>query len=170
MSKYLRTAGTRVRSDRLGERMYFWRIGELKSRMATAPLTERETLPYVIATYVLVALVPLFAPETRNTWDYAAVAWSVFLAVLGTLYVYRRNRGDDGSHFLQRYFAIGWVTMIRWLAVVAPLLLLLVIWADLPEQTTWYEALCLGVAELVLYERIGHHIGDVANAQSATRL
>src|SRR4029450_13758644 len=98
--------------------MYFWRIERLKAQMATRPLSEREALPYLIVFVGLSAAV-VYIPQTMsNVWDGLGAAWSVALAVVATIYIYRQNGGADGQHFLQRYFAIGWVVGIRWLVIL----------------------------------------------------
>jgi hypothetical protein len=147
--------------------MYFWRIGELKIKLLSASLTERETLPYFIVFLALTAVVPLFPSETMNLWDYLGVGWTALLVVIGTIYLYRRNGGDAGIHFVQRYFAIGWVATVRWTALVAPLFIVSNPLFSSPEKTTWYDFSYFAIAELVLYERIGHHIADVATGKVA---
>jgi hypothetical protein len=125
-------------------------------------------LPYFIVFLTLMAVVPLFSPETRNLWDYLAVGWTALLVVLGTVYLYLRNDGDAGIYFLQRYLVIGWVTTIRWTSIVGPLFIVGSIYLSTPDETTWYDFSYFAIAELVLYERIGHHMGDVATAIVAT--
>lgn len=147
--------------------MYFWRIEKLKAELATRPLTDRETLPYLVY-FVGWTTAASFIPATfTNVWDGLGAAWSVLLAVIGTLYIYRRNGGADGQYFLQRYFAIGWVVAIRWLvilvlAIVAFVGVLTALGSE-AEDTTWYEFLFLAIAEAVIYWRTDHHVGDVAN-------
>ncbi len=49
--------------------MYFWRIEKLKAAMAARPLSEREVLPYLIASIALSTAV-LYLPQTsQNVWD-----------------------------------------------------------------------------------------------------
>src|SRR6266850_3771401 len=126
--------------------MYFWRIEELKARMAAAPLSDREVLPYFLLFLAFSDLVPLFPAQTMNFWDYAGAAWTFALLMTGTVYAYWRNGGGSGVHFLQRYFAIGWVVTVRWLAVVAPISIAIVMLFDLPEETTWFQASAVSLA------------------------
>ena len=147
--------------------MYFWRINELKSRLASGAFTDHEAFPYLVGSSILVALIPAFPPDTKNIWDYVLVGWSVLLAVIGTLYVYRLNGGPAGTQFLHRFFAIGWVAMLRWAAAVVPLGILLDVFLDHPEHTGWQAAIYFAASEVILYERIGHHINDVARRAAA---
>lgn len=146
--------------------MYFWRIEKLKTELAARPLSERETLPYLIVFVGLSTAVGYLPQTMSNVWDALGAAWSVAVAVVGSIYIYRQNGGADGQHFLQRYFAIGWVVTVRWLVVlivvgVAFFGTLAAVGAD-TESTHWYDFLFPAVVEAVLYWRIGHHVRDLA--------
>lgn len=148
--------------------MYFWRIENLKAEMATRPLSEREALPYLIA-FVALSSAVIYLPLPMTTlWDQLAAAWSVLLAVAGTIYIYHQNGGASGHHFLQRYFAIGWVVSVRWFFLIIPpgIVFYALLKGD-TEDTTWDEFLFFAVAEALLYWRIGHHVGDLANKTKA---
>lgn len=151
--------------------MYFWRIEKLKAQMAARPLSEREALPYLVVFVGLSAAVGYIPPTMSNVWDGLGAAWSVALAVVATIYIYCQNGGADGQHFLQRYFAIGWVVGIRWLVVIV--LTTIAFIATLTalglktEHTTWYNFMFFAIAEAVVYWRIGHHVRDLANRTRA---
>lgn len=151
--------------------MYFWRIEELKTEMAARPLTEREVLSHLVVCASLLAAVGYIPQAITNVWDGLGAVWSVALAALGTIYIYRQNGGADGQHFLQRYFAIGWVVTLRWflilvLVAVACFTLLAVLGSE-QEETTWYEFLALATIEVVVYWRIGFHVRDLAQRTRA---
>jgi hypothetical protein len=146
--------------------MYFWRIEKLKSEMAARSLSEREALPYLVVFVALVTVVGYIPKPTPNLWDGLEAVWSVLLAVVGSIYIYRQNGGANGQHFLQRYFAVGWVVTLRWLVVIilaaiAFYAVLAAVGAD-TESTHWYDFLFFAAAEAVLYWRIGHHVSDLA--------
>jgi len=150
--------------------MYFWRIEKLKSQMAARSLSERETLPYFVA---FSAISSIILPQTNyNLWDGLGTSWSVMLAVVGTVYVFRENGGAVGKHFLQRYFAIGWVVGIRWLVTLVIVAVafygtLMTMNID-TESTSWHDFLFAAVAETGLYWRLGYHVRDLAKrARSA---
>lgn len=142
--------------------MYFWRIRELKSKLAHGPLSEREVLPYLVVFAAIAYIAPFFPAESMNLWDYLGASWAVALAVGGTIYAFHRNGGRAGANFVQRYLAIGWVVSVRWIVFLMALFAAYVFLVDAPRETTWHEALLFGVAELVLWERIAHHIADLA--------
>jgi hypothetical protein len=146
--------------------MYFWRIEDLKDRMVSRPLSEREALPYLLVFVGLTALVGFFPNENLNWWDRLGTGYSVLLAVLGTIWIYRQNGGAEGHFFLQRYLAIGWVASIRWMAVLLalciPFFLMLSLYDIESEVTTWYDFVFLAIVETVLYWRIGAHVRNIA--------
>ena len=139
--------------------------------MAARPLSEREVLPYLVVFVGLYAAVGYIPHTITNVWDGLGAVWSITLAVVGTIYIYRQNGGADGQHFLQRYFAISWVVTIRWLvilflAAVAFFATLTMLGSE-AEETTWYEFLCIAVVEALIYWRIGYHIRDLAQRTRA---
>ena len=146
--------------------MYFWRIEKLKAAMAARPLSEREVLPYLIASIALSTAVSYLPQTSQNIWDTLGSVWSVLLVVMGSLYIYRQNGGANGQHFLQRYFAIGWVVTLRWLvlflAIGAAFYGTLAMVGAETEETAWHDFLFLAIAEAVVYWRIGHQVRDLA--------
>jgi len=142
--------------------MYFWRIKDLKARLQERPLTEREALSYLLVYLVLAAATTVFPMETMNSWDYIIALGVLVLTVAGTVYAYQCNGGANGSHFLQRYFAIGWVVAVRWAAAVVPLFIVLMAILGAPEDTNWHIALYFVIVGALFYQRLGHHMREVA--------
>lgn len=148
--------------------MYFWRIENLKRDMTARPLTDREQLPYLIAFVVLSAALSSLPVHSNNVWDVSSTAFTIILAFVGTVYLYRQNHGRKGEHFVQRYLAIGFVVGVR--LIVAFLLLAIPIYIAfdiaglLADETTWAEFLLFCFIEVIVYQRIAHHIRDVAAA------
>lgn len=152
--------------------MFFWRITRLKERLAEAPLSPREELPYVIA-YVVLSTGAMYIPYGDAQIPQAAdgVA-ATAIAVAGTLYVYHQNGGADGRFFLQRYFALGWVIAVRFVAAllgiyVAYGVALAVAGAEYPDRTPWYETLFLWIAQVILFYRLGMHARDLSGGAQA---
>ncbi len=93
------------------------------------------------------------------------------IAAIGTIYIYRQNGGAEGQHFLQRYFAVGWVITIRLLVVF--FLVAVAFYGTLDaigaetESSHWYDFLFVAVLEAVYYWRIGHHVRDLARRATA---
>jgi len=147
--------------------MYFWNIERLKAELVVGPLSERQIFPYFIIFIGLSTAACSFSGGVSNAWDWVEAVSSLTITVFGTLYIYRRNGGEHGRHFLQRYFAIGWVVSIRWIVFFAVALIpfaiaLVACGINTAEGTQWYEVAFLGLALVVLYWRIGYHVRDVA--------
>ena len=147
--------------------LLFWRIEALKAELAAGPQSDRQVLPYLILSSVLLAAVGLVPLTDINKWDVVGGCWSALLAVMGTLYVYRQNGAEHGQQLLARYLAIGWVVGIRCLAVVLLLTVVIIgVWellSEVPETTTWQACLLIAVVETAFYWRVGHHIAEVAS-------
>ena len=151
--------------------MYFWSIEKLKAEMASGPLSEREVLPYLIVFLVLSTVNGCIPQADLNIWGGLSAAWSIALAVAGTVYIYRQNGGAHGQHFLQRYLAVGWVVTLRWIVAMsvafAALFAVLEAIGTSNDDTSWYDFLFIAAAETALYSRIGHHVRDIALRTSA---
>ena len=101
--------------------MYFWNVTELKAKLRQAPVTDREAMPYLVV-YSGFTAATLFSPVSdMNLQDVIAVLSVILASVLGPIYVYRQNGGAAGSQLLQRFFVLGWVVLIRVLAVFIPI-------------------------------------------------
>jgi hypothetical protein len=152
--------------------MYFWRIEKMKSEMAARPLSEREALPYFVVWVALSSVIPYLPQKSQNAWVGLEALLTLLFTALGTIYIYHRNGGANGQHFLQRYFAIGWVVGMRWMAVlfVATVVfyLSLRVGGGDPEGKHWSGLLFYAAAMTALYWRIGHHVGDLAQRASIT--
>ena len=151
--------------------MYLWRIEKLKAEMAVRPFTDREVLPYLIAWLVLLEVVIVlttFLPTSANVWDGLDAARGLLLTVFGTLYVFRQNGGASGQYLLQRYFAVGWVVGVRWIAGLLPAMLVFYVALEAlgsgsEDSTEWYDFVLITVAEAGFYWRFGHHVRDLAS-------
>ncbi len=153
--------------------MFFWRITRLKEQLAERPLSTGEELPYLVAYLVLSTLamyIPYGDAEIPAAVDGIVVT---AIAVAGTVYVYRQNGGGDAPFFLQRYFSIGWVVLVRFAAAMIGLYvsyaaaLIGLAGVEYPERTPWYETLFLWFAQLVFYYRFGVHTRDVSRRVAA---
>lgn len=150
--------------------MYFWRIEKLKAHMIQQPLTEREVLPYLLASSILLAVcLAVFRHlPVSGLWDDYSSAFNILLAAFGTYYIYLQNQGTHGEHILQRYIVLGWVVSIRWLvgfllgSIILMIGLTIAGLSPLGESSQIINAIYEALASLVLYWLIGHHVRDVA--------
>ncbi len=159
-------------SDYPRRKMRFFRIEQLKAEMRAQPLSERESLPYLVLYVAFFTLASGLPVLEFNLFDGLDTLLSVVIAVVGTILIYRQNGGINGQFFLQRYFAIGFVVSLRCLVVIGVAMLFLVIVLDslgmLIEETTWYDLILVVAAELLLYWRIAHHVRDLASKTGST--
>lgn len=151
--------------------MYFFNLQKLKTQLISKPHSDKELLPYLIATLLLITLIE-YLPKSAvyNQWDYLEIAIVVLFSVFGTLWLYKRNGGDTGSHFLQRYFALGWVALIRVSVFSLPAIIVLLalgayagfIQTEL-DTKSWFDFLIIVFFELFYYWYLGKHLAEVAH-------
>jgi hypothetical protein len=150
--------------------MYFWNIEKLKTQLIEKPLTDKETLPYLIATITLLIAVR-YLPQVAqfNNWDYALLILELACVIVGSYWLYLKNKGDAGSHFLQRYFALGWVVAIRVIVFSIPIVVVIVgiitymnLGEAFGETTNYLDFLFMLILELVIYWYNGKHLADLA--------
>jgi hypothetical protein len=93
--------------------MYFWKIENLKKDLREKGLSEKEGFYYLFVTILLytIALTPY---EKTSIWDMYNTVSMVLISAVGLIYLYKKNGGNTGHNFLQRYFSLGWVYAIRW--------------------------------------------------------
>jgi len=147
--------------------MYFWNTNKLKENLQDKSLTDSEVLPYFILNMIFISIPLSDSWEDYNSWDYFDEVLSFLLPILGTIYAYLKNNGKNGSHFLQRYFSLGWVLSLRFcvLLIIISLFLLLIdyfITDSLNSKTQWFESLAFLGVQIGYYYRLGFHIEDVA--------
>lgn len=145
--------------------MYFIQYNPLKEKLRSRTLSEREALPYILVYSALVALAGTL-PMTQefNTWDWASCVLSLGTTIAGVLYAYAKNGKNAGFDFIQKFIVLGWVVSFRCLLVFIPLAVILYgaayFWDQATEETGWLDVAFVFCFELVVYQRIGKHIGD----------
>jgi hypothetical protein len=149
-------------------RMRFWRIERLKAEMRAQPLSERESLPYLVVYVALFTIASGFPNPNFNLLDAIDTLWSVMIATLGTIFIYQQNGGIDGRHFLQRYFAIGFVVSMRCLVAIGAGIFMLYAALDRlgmsSDETTLYDLVITGIAGIIVYWRVAYHVRDLADS------
>ncbi len=152
--------------------MYFIRYKQLKNRLRSRSVTDREALPYLILSVAIAALVSAPPPGTiSNLWDCLSALFSAATAVGGILYAYHKNGGRSGFDLIQKFVIIGWVVTIRFALVFIPIAIVIIIAGTKMgvislDYTGPYDILMILVAEIIFYQRIGKHVGDTAEEVS----
>lgn len=154
--------------------MYFWKIESLKQEIKSGSFTDKELIPYVALYAGLYAIGIEFAAympyEDVTVWTYVLSVLNVAIPVVGTIYAYTCNGGANGENFASKYFSIGFVIGIRFLAYLIPAMsVLFTYWVIVfgeQEQlpTTFVEVMLFSAWYGLLYVRMAKHIGDTTRA------
>lgn len=145
--------------------MYFIQYNPLKEKLRSRTLSEREALPYILVYSALVALAGTL-PMTQefNAWDWASCVLSLGTSIAGVLYAYAKNGKNTGFDFIQKFIVLGWVTTCRCLLAFIPLAVVVYGTASFMNQTSeetgGLDVVLIFFFELLIYQRIGRHIGD----------
>ena len=145
--------------------MYIWKIEDLKKDLKQGPLTEKESLKYLLVFLFFGALeaIPI---EGSNRLDlYSALAFGI-ITILGTWYLYICNGGEQGKCFVERYLSLGLVVAIRWTVFVfLPLFVVyLVAFGEMEMQsgeTTFFYVLFGAFTLLIYYGLLVKHFKDL---------
>ena len=149
--------------------MYFWNIEKLKTQLIERPLTDKETLPYLMLTMAFIPMGFMSQPAQPNMWDYVLLFINVVSGIAGAYWLYLKNNADAGNHFLQRYFTVGWVAGIRFIVFLIPVFIVLTgILFFTKSEPIFGEFMGFGgvllssALMLTFYWYLGKHIADVA--------
>lgn len=152
--------------------MYFVKYQPLKQRLQARLISDREALPYLIIFAGLTALVgSLPIMDGYNFWDGISASLSVIATVGGVLYAYYKNGGANGFDLIQKYVILGWVVFVRVFIVLIPTVFALIIIEVVTglissDATGPFDVAIIFIAEVILYQRIGRHIGDTVASNS----
>jgi len=152
--------------------MYFIDLQGLKRELTTTGLREREKLEYLVALAFAYALAFTQA-GFRGAEPWSVAGWLMWIAGLlitigGLLVCFRRNGGNSGQQFLERYLSVGWVLGMRLS------FLYLVVWFSIGSLVHFGVARPLvgrliGVAGLsvniLFWYRMQHHIHEIASGE-----
>ena len=152
---------------------YLWSTGFVRDRLLTGRLSEAASFGYFLAImtfdwlqFTVIATTPT---PSISPWS-SAGSWITFaVTVLGLLYLYRKNGGGAGQHFLRRYFplsvTIGWKFVgamfgILWLIPIA-------LGGQSQEMLGWSSTVAIAAVNVVMFLRIGFHLGSLARETAA---
>lgn len=150
--------------------MYILNIKALKKDLVNGPLPEKETIKYLLPFLLFTGLGSIFHSKHYDTWSFIWGLSSFAITLLGTLYIYKINFGSSGVNFLQRYLVVGLVVGIRiTLFCVIPGLMIIILIARIVFNnhggSKWYIFLFYIIIDLIMYWRIGFHVGQIANGK-----
>jgi uncharacterized membrane-anchored protein YitT (DUF2179 family) len=154
-------------------RMYFWKLDSLKKQLVEQGLTQYQMycyiLVYVSLTAIVVELMKYLPPESHNVWTYAESVLNIVIPILGTILIFRANGGASGVQFAARYFSIGFVVTIRFLVLLVPVTIAMVIYwfftyEGVETPTSFIEVAVFSAWYALLYADIARHVRAVARA------
>ena len=145
--------------------MNFITYAPLKEQLRERTLSDRQALPYLVASTAISAFVlGISSHKNYNLPDGLSVGASLTLAIAGILFAYNKNGKENGYDLIQKFMVIGWITGVRFTLIAVPIYVVVVVVAhslgfSLKEPNPvgfTYSALF----EALLYYRIGKHIED----------
>lgn len=144
--------------------MYFIKYDLLKKRLRERSISVRKSIPYLIAMVIFGGL-PYPSVGVHNLWDSISEILSTAAFVGGILYAYYKNGGATGNDFFTKYILIGWVACVRFFFVFVPVATIVIYFGGKTGMMSWsesgpYDITWVFLAEIILYQRIGRHIGD----------
>lgn len=154
--------------------MYFWKIDLLKKQLSTHGLTEKQLYYYILIYAALSAIgiemIGYFPQESPNTWSYVGSIINIAIPIFGTIMAFRANGGESGVQFPARYFSIGLVASIRFMVLLIPLMIVMMIYLfssygiESDMHTTGIEVALFSTWYALLYAYIAKHVRQVAVA------
>ena len=162
--------------------MYFWKINDLKKELIKNGLSQKSMFIYILL-YMLLAQffveVSYIFPseEAATTTDYIQMIFDLAAVGIGTYLCFYANGSGNGQQFSERYFSIGFVVGLRFIALLFPIVIVFGIVVGILSETSGmdldgpafnYGMLAIFSAWLVaMYWRIITHINEVAKAENA---
>jgi len=154
--------------------MYFWKIKLLKQQLIEQGLSEKQLfyyiLIYVALSFIVIEMAGYFPNETPNAWDYFQSSMNIAIPIIGTIFAFRANGGNEGVRFAERYFSISLVVAIRFSVLLFPIMaVLMTYWffnCDVQNEfhSSQPEVVLFSIWDIALYGYITKHIRQVAKA------
>lgn len=143
---------------------YVWSTSFVKELLLKDQISEAAGFRYFLAImafdwlqFTLMATTPR---ASISAWSATAAWLSVAITVLGLPYLYFKNGGVAGQHFLQRYFALS--VTVGWKFVAAMFIASWLVPAVLPGQGAetlgWSNTAALAFMNILMFWRIGFHL------------
>ena len=148
---------------------YLWSSAFGTSLLRNGCLSEAVTFRYFLAImafdWLQFTLIATRPTPRISLWSTVG-SWATFaVTLLGLLYLYHKNGGCTGKQFLQRYFPLS--ITVGWKFVVAMFVVLWLIPVVLAGQSNetlgWSTTVSLTVINILMFWRIGFHLGSFSN-------
>jgi hypothetical protein len=136
--------------------------------------------PYVVATMLLYTIAAVAPGISSSTYPATGIDWLTSSLMIifvggGTCAAYRANGGPGGVDFTSRYFALGWVILVR-LAVLLFLPAMVLVFVasggfemegELTDRAFGWAGAAVGITlEITYYSRLVYHLRELAAARA----
>ena len=144
--------------------MYLWKIKNLKQDIKENNINKKDKLLYLLFFMTLyTALLIQSIIQINDLWNIEMVALQVVISIFGLGYIYHKNGGS--KKFVAHLTSVGWVFLLRSLFFMSIGMLNLYVMTHLFGLEELFSAknaiIVAMVFELLLYWRIGSHIGSL---------
>lgn len=144
--------------------MYLWKIKNLKQDLKENKVTKKDKLLYLLLFMTLyTALLIQSIIQINTQWNIEMLLLQIALSLLGLGYIYYKNGGAE--KFMFHLTSVGWVFLLRSLFFMSIGMLNLYVMTHLFGLEELFSAknaiIVAMVFELLLYWRIGSHIGSL---------
>jgi hypothetical protein len=144
--------------------MYLWKIKNLKQDLKENKVSKKDALLYLFSfIFLYIGLLIQSIIQIDSLWNIEMVFLQVVISLLGLGYIYYKNGGKE--KFLFHLTSVGWVFLLRSLFFMSIGMLNLYVMTYLFSVEELFSAknaiIVAMVFELLLYWRIGSHIGSL---------
>ena len=152
--------------------MYIWKIDKLNEQLISGKLKESDAFKYLMAYTIMFALASI-QYGNPNQYDTFGDVVSFFVCVIGLLYIYKCNGGQDGKNIIERYLTIGLVVLVRFTALLlVPGFMIVFTLQELymggvPEETDLISAIMTQVFLVIYILWVAKYIKFVADHTNA---
>lgn len=146
--------------------MYYFNIQKLKEDFRSDDVSEADGFKYFFLQVIIIALIihvqAILGPSSQDLLSRRLDSFLKLLSLGGILHVYRCNGGAMGTQFVQRFIALHWVLVFRFLI---PFMLVLLVLGKVKEAIPiayWADPAISFIMLVMLYWRLGVHCREIA--------
>lgn len=107
--------------------MYFISSKLLIKRFQEGSFEDFEVAPYFVASTMLQSLLIVFSFGSRDPWSIVSGILILIITYAGIMHVRNQNGGTFGNGFINKWFVLGWITLVRTFLIGFPALVLLIL-------------------------------------------
>lgn len=147
--------------------MQIIKFGNIIERLKNRSLTQSEMKAYVICFALLnpgwISSIPGFFNSQFSIWHLLWWIISIIILFCGVFYAFKKNGGNEGIDFINKFVILSWIVSCRTFVVIVPILVLISfilhkskIYSTNPNLAFVY--ISTTVLGICIYQRVGYHI------------